>query len=271
MKRDYTLTLGVLLLLFLSSCEKEISINLNKTNPRYVIEANISDILNDSRVKITKTLNFDEATAYPTVSNALVTIKEISTNKIDTLTELSAGIYSKPTLMGKINNSYLLTVKIGNEIFTSTSTMPAGLHLDSIIQQNLAGSAGDLGPPPGTPAAGKIIQILPVYTNPYLADIYYQYVITRNSKFLNNIIPRKELIENGPTLKFPLFIEAKKDDIITVDMQFIEKKIYDYLFGVSENFNQFSATPSNPDANFSNGALGYFKAHTSNKKTTLVK
>ena len=61
-------------LLGFSSCEKVIDVDLNDTEQKVVIEGSIlrGDTL--QRVRITKTQNFDESTAPPTVDNAVVTV-----------------------------------------------------------------------------------------------------------------------------------------------------------------------------------------------------
>lgn len=259
-------------LLLLTGCEKEINIDLKNSNPKFVIEGNISNVAGNSKVKISKTLDFDENGFYPSVSGAFVTIKDSTLNKIDTLTEItSAGIYTNQNVIGEIGHTYILNVKIDEQTFSSISTMPIGLTLDSIVQENLAGTSGDLSIPDGSPDAGTIIQIRPYYINPHTSDEYFQYVVKRNDKFLNNIIPRIEPAASGSSFNFPLFIKARKDDVIQIDMQFVDKKVYDYLFGISQNFGQYSATPSNPEPNISNGALGYFKAHTSQNKTIIIR
>jgi Domain of unknown function (DUF4249) len=158
---NYINTLLIFGLIFLSSCEREISIDLNKTNPRYVIEGNVSNIKGESKVIITKTLNFDETIDYPLVSGAIVTITDTATNQTDLLTENNEGIYVNTNLTGIIGHTYKMTIKIENETFTSFSTMPSNFALDSLVQQNLAGTSGIGGPPAGTPGAGTRIQILP--------------------------------------------------------------------------------------------------------------
>jgi len=48
-------------------------------------------------------------------------------------------------------------------------------------------------------------------------------------------------------------------------MQCVDKKVFTYWYSLSQQGgNGFanSATPSNPTSNISNGALGYFSAHT---------
>jgi hypothetical protein len=88
---------------------------------------------------------------------------------------------------------------------------------------------------------------------------------------MKGINARSDLGSTGFSFPFPISVRAKKNDTIRVDMQFIDKTVFDYLYGLNRNIGQFSATPSNPTSNINNGALGYFKAHTSQKKMLIVK
>lgn len=265
-------------LLFLISCEKVIDIDLNQSNPRFVIEGNLSNVTGESKVRISKTLNFDETTAYPAISVALVTITDNKLNQTDTLTETSSGIYFKPGLAGRQGHSYTMMVKIGNEIFTAVSTMPLSVKLDSLVQENLAGTGTGGGPGgsgrPGNPGGNHdyetIIQITPHYTDPVNSENYYQFEVTRNDTLVDDVFIRNDVGFNGSSSHLPLRIKADKGDVVTIDMQCIDKTVYNYFFGLNENINQSSATPANPASNINNGALGYFKAHTSNRKTISI-
>ncbi len=260
------------MLLLISSCEREITIDLNKSNPRYVIEGNISNDKNDtSKIIISRTLNFDQTIQYPKVSGAFVTITDTVTNVIDTLKELKSGIYGKISFFGKEGHTYKMYVKIGSDTFIATSTMPYSQRLDSLKQLNLAGTVFPGGPPAGTPAAGKIVQLLPVYKKSINTDKYYQYVIAKNDSLLNRIIAGMDIVSNPIPIDFPLYLQAKKNDTIYFDMRFMEKSAFEYLMEINANVGQFSATPSNPLSNISNGALGFFKAHTSQKKKIIIK
>ena len=257
----------VFLLLLLSSCEKEISIDLNKSNPRFVIEGNISNLVGESKVRITKTLNFDETIAFPAVSGALVTITDTLLNKTDTLTESKTGFYNDSTLFGVEGHTYKLQVRIGTEIYTSLSIIPKPLVLDSLLQ--IIPKKNDPKPPAGTPGANSV-QFQPSYKNITRTDKYIQYVITRNDTLINRITARGLLAATG-FFSIPFSIPTKKNDVLIFDIQFIDLTAYEFLNELNTNIGQFSATPSNPTSNFSNGALGFFKAHTSQKIKLIVK
>ncbi|MDD2305797.1 MAG: DUF4249 family protein [Prolixibacteraceae bacterium] len=261
--------------LFLISCEKVIDIDLNKSNPRFVIEGNLSNKASESKVMISKTLNFDETTTYPLISGALVTITDNILNQTDTLDESTTGIYIKPSLTGIEGHTYTLKVVIGNEIFEAISTMPYYVNLDSLVQETLAGSESHFGPggsgKPGSNSNSETsIQITPNYIDPIDSENYYQFVVTRNDTLVNDIFIRSDVGFNGSSSHLPLRVKADKGDALTIDMQCIDNTVYNYFFGLNENINQSSATPANPTSNINNGALGYFKAYTSQKETISI-
>jgi hypothetical protein len=262
-------------LLFLISCEKVIDIDLNQSNPRFVIEGNLNNVAGESKVKISKTLNFDETTAYPPISGALVTITDNKLNQTDTLTETSVGIYFKAGLVGIEGHTYTMKVNISNEIFTAVSTMSLSVNLDSLVQETIAGSYSGGGPGgsgrPGSDQGSSTIQITPHYTDPSSSENYYQFVITRNDTLADDVFIRNDVGFNGSSSHLPLRVKADKGDAVTIDLQCIDKTVYNYFFGLNENINQSSATPANPASNINNGALGYFKAHTSQKITISIR
>jgi hypothetical protein len=62
-------------------------------------------------------------------------------------------------------------------------------------------------------------------------------------------------------------------DTLEVKMYCVDKNIYNYFFSLGQitgnnSFN--SASPANPNSNLSNGALGYFSAHTVARQKLLV-
>jgi hypothetical protein len=255
-------------ILFVGSCEREIELNLDASSPKYVIDGNLSTETGESYVKITKNLNIDDTIQYPTISGAFVTITDNGLDKTDTLNESNPGYYVKYGLYGTEGHSYTLNVKIESEIFTALSTIPFSFKLDSLIQINPAEDYS-MNFPGSEPLT--TIQILPVYTNSTHTDKYYQFVVIKNRTTLNSVVARYELGSKKYSIPVPFFIEAKRNDLLRIDMQFVDKTVYNYLFGLGQNLSQFSTSPSNPSSNISNEALGVFNAHTTQKRFIIIK
>ncbi|MFZ4398423.1 MAG: DUF4249 family protein [Bacteroidales bacterium] len=267
MKKYFIAILSVVLLI---SCEKEIDIDLNKSNPKFVIEGNISNLPGECKVKISKTINFNEVVPNPTVSGALVIITDNNTNQADTLIEIKPGFYAKFSLIGKEGHNYTLIVKVNNETFSASSSMPYMVKLDTVEQIDI-NQGGHGGPMSGGIGGNSIIRIIPTYTDPANVENYFQFVLSKNDTVLNDIFIQSDFGFNGIQSNRPLRVKADKKDIIKIDMQCIDKPVYNYFFGLNENINQSSATPANPVSNINNNALGYFKAHTSSSKILTIK
>ena len=261
-----------LMILGFISCESEIDIDIKDSESQIVIEANISTFIDDSKVKISKTLNLDDGLPYPTVNDALVTITNNNTAEVFILSETESGIYKNPYLIGVDEHNYILDIIIEEETYTASSTIPQIVVLESLVQiGEVSDSNGGGGPGGQNRSDRNIAEIIPVYNDPIEFTNYYQFVVTRNDTILSNIFIQRDYAFNGLKNSKSLKIEAIKDDILKIDMQCIDEAVYNYLLGLSKNIHQSSATPTNPDSNISNNALGYFKAQTSSKKMIGVK
>jgi Domain of unknown function (DUF4249) len=257
---------------FFLSCQKEVNINLNASNPRYVIEADLSDAVGDSKVTLTKTLNFDATTANPAVSGAIVSIKDNTTNTIDTLKESSRlGVYTKMGLVGFFNHSYTLTVNVDGKVFVSKpQEMPDRVDLDSLAQIITTESNFGGGRPNGPNTRPKI-EVKPYFTDPLFENNIYQIIIARNDTLQKNLTLRNDANFSGIFTFGPMRIDAAPNDSVQIDLQCINLQVYDYLRDLRSNVAQNIATPANPTSNINNGALGYFKVHTSSKKSIVIK
>jgi hypothetical protein len=271
-KTLYIISLGIALV----SCTKVIDIDLNATDPRHVIEANLSTIKDSSMVKISKTISISDTNPNPAVSNALVTITDSNTNAIDTLNETKPGIYKKLGLQGVEGHTYTLKIVSGAKAFASTATIYPTVVLDSITQLRLFDQAGAFGPGGGGPGGGSVqtskqIPIKAFYQTSPEVESYFQIKVTINDSVNNDIeIRGSEEFSRYSTIS-PISVRVKKGDRVRLELQRIDKAVFNYFTGVIENLGQFSATPSNPKSNINNGALGYFKAHTSSIKEIVVK
>ncbi|MNY17369.1 hypothetical protein D3C86_1506870 [compost metagenome] len=68
--------------------------------------------------------------------------------------------------------------------------------------------------------------------------------------------------------------QVKTGDKVEIEMQCIDKNIFNYWYTLSQqsqNGPGGGTIPGNPPSNISNNALGYFSAHTVDKKEMVVK
>uniref|UniRef100_F4C2I6 DUF4249 domain-containing protein n=3 Tax=Sphingobacteriaceae TaxID=84566 RepID=F4C2I6_SPHS2 len=261
------LTVGVLLS---SSCEKEIDIELKGADQRYVIEGVITDQEGGCKVLISKTKDFNDDNSRVTVTGAQVFISEGA--ETHELQETEVGTYTAPTLRGLEGHTYNLRVQIGTEIFTSSSTMPALVKMDSlyIVDDLIFGDNYKL------PTID--------FQDPANVVNSYRFLLYVNGVKKKQIFVINDELSNGKANSIRLYADVGEDednpenrrirsgDLVRVEMLGIDQAVYKYFFSLDNSAtgeNQ-SATPSNPVSNIQGNALGYFSAHNIQSKEISV-
>ena len=70
--------------------------------------------------------------------------------------------------------------------------------------------------------------------------------------------------------------DVKSSDEVIVELLGIDENVYDYfntlatILGDGQGPSSGSTTPSNPNSNISNGALGYFAAYSYTQSTITI-
>jgi len=279
---------GILITLF--SCTKVIKLDLNKDDQKIIIEAALEvDTLmpNDLQyISIRRTVNFDSEINGTAVDNATI---KLTDGGMDTMystlsSYIGEGKYAlkiKPGFLTK-NKVYQLFVKVDNKVYTASSACPSHVvPLDSIgvFKQKSFGRYN--------------YSIAPIRNEtPAGIPNWYQFIAKKNGVKINKILVDDD--QNLDGIKFtrkPIFelnefspdtivkndtdqpkFKIKKNGVVTLEdsveieltLANIDYKVYRYLFNLVLNQGgRQSATPSNPDPIFSNGALGYFSVQKS--------
>lgn len=249
------------------SCEKVIDIDLDDAEKKYVVEGVVTDEAGTAFVLLSQTKNFSDNNSFEGVSNATVTITD-DEGVVSTLNETSTGKYENASLTGKTGKTYSLKVSINGSIFAATSTIPGKVNMDSLFI-----SDDDLF---GESRKTANVQ----YTDPAGLGQNYRFVqyvngVKEKSLFILNddYTDGNESIVTLRTFGDEEDDEIKTGDIVEVDMLCIDAAIYKYWYsfesgGASGDNN--SASPSNPLSNITGGAIGYFSAHTIQRKMVTV-
>ncbi len=263
-----TIFFTLIILITLNSCRKIIDIDLNSSNPQFVIEGIVSNKSTLQTVTITKTLNFSDVTSFPKVSNAVVTISDNNAAPI-TLNLTTAGVYQTTSIIPTPGHTYELKVIVDGKTFIAKSTMPQPVILDSLnflLQQSFG------------PATDTNYAVIPKYMDPASFVNFYKLTQTVNSNKDITIFPFNDNLNNGNVNKRPLFsnnddYKMLVGDTVTVELNSIDKNVYDYFVALSNivaTSGGPTTTPANPTSNFSGGALGYFSAQTHYAVTKIV-
>ncbi|HET7732397.1 MAG TPA: DUF4249 domain-containing protein [Paludibacter sp.] len=256
--------------LLFSACTEDIKLDLNSSNPQVVIEGSVP-VDGKARISITKSINFDTNNSFPTVSNAIVTLTDNIGNS-EILTENAAGIYTSNSMVGIVGRTYSLSIKTDDKTITSACKIPDPVRFDSLavkVAENFRGG------PFGGNEAGTLYTVTAMYKDPASVANYYRFIEYINGKSTGNIYAYEDRFTNGKTaernlLNFNRYLT--KGDTITVEMQGIDRSVYEYFnsFG-NLGMGPSSSTPANPYTNLNGAVLGYFSAYTTERKSFIIK
>lgn len=249
--------LYILLCLVFTSCRKIIDVNTNNAEPQIVIEGKISNRLVAQQIKISKSVGYDELSNFPAVSGAKVIVTDSRGNTYN-FTESQPGLYVLG-MRGVSGVTYTMQVVAEGKTYTAVSKMPAYVPMDSI------------GVVRNTFFGNENLTIAAFVSDPVNTENFYRFNLYVNDILSDRIYVNNDRLTNGNKLRLQLYYEGandedlKKGDRVAVDMECIDANIFDYWYALSQQSgrgpNQ-GTTPANPTSNISNGALGYFSAHT---------
>ena len=216
-------------------------------------------------MKISKSVPFSSANTFPAVSGATVTINDNKGNSFK-LTESTTipGTYTTAKFTGHTGYTYTINALVGSTTYTGASTMPFSVNFDQLTyRDNFFNDKG-----------GKLMTVhfqdQPNVPNQYLFVMYV------NGVQVKDIFVANDNFTDGGYVDLDLFqsdVVIKAGDNVAVDMECIDANIFTYWFSLSQqNTNNAGGgtTPSNPPSNLSNGALGYFSAHTIQRQTVVI-
>lgn len=253
--------------LFSASCTKTIQLDLNSSDPKIVIEGNVTDAPGPYLVRLTNSINFSDPNNFPAVTGAFITLRDNVGNK-DTLVENGAGMYYTNSLQGVAGRTYTLNISANGKDFEAVSYMPTKVNLDSVT---LLKSAF------GGPSGESVYVPSPRFTDPLNEKNFYRFIVTLNDTLDKGIFVDNDNLINGLPYQRPIFsgdLFPKMNDSVLLEMHCIDQVTYDYFFSLNASIGQgpSATTPSNPVSNIKGeGALGYFSAHTTQQLKVQVK
>lgn len=257
--KQITHLLAASTIIALTSCTKEIDLDLKNESNKLVVEAAITEGAGPHTVHVTRSVDFAAANDFPGVTNAVVTLSDDLGNS-EQLSGDGNGSYLTSSLEGGQQRNYRLNVQVDGTSYTAECAMPMAVSLDTLRIDNF-------------PTFGMYNKVIvPVYHDPAGSANYYRFLVRVNGQKLDGIHVVSDRYTDGNTVQQPLFLddlELEGGDVVEVTMQCIAPNIYDYFFSMAQNVGN-AATPANPTSNINGGALGYFSVHTSSTRTVVV-
>jgi hypothetical protein len=256
--------------LILASCTQVIDISTNAPTPQLVVESSIA--LNEyAKVMLTKSITLSESNNFKKVTNAVVKMTDNSGNT-EMLTEISNGIYVSKTMKGEVGKTYSLRIESEGKTVTALSKIPPIIPIDSFTVINSIFPGG--GPPRGNQPA-PFYEVNIKYTDPADQQNFYRIITYYNGEIQsrNNIFDDR--FNNGKQTEANLIIfkdSAKMGDTISIEMLCIDKPVFNYFQSMgSAGGPRGSSSPANPYTNLNGAILGYFSAHTVERREWVLK
>lgn len=234
-------------LLFFSGCEEIIDVNLNDADPRVVIEANLSNLQSTQRIRVSKTVAFNEPVNSVAVTDAVVLVLD-SRGGYHNFQHERDGNYVARDFTPVPEQIYSLYVEAEGGSFHSSCYMPTYVDVDStgIVRENILGDSYYF-------ATFK-------FNDPSDVANYYKYDISINDANYRFSTVFQDKFNDGLYVTHQvsdLDAELNPGDYISVRRYCIDEKVFDY-WNEYQSTNPGSAAPANPTSNISNNALGYF-------------
>lgn len=260
MKHQQHLTIGIALLgTVLSSCRKEITLDLGNESNKVVIEAIVSEGAGPQTVRLTRSVAFEASNTFPAISNATVVLSDDQGNSAQ-LTETGPGYYSTANVMGSVGRTYQLNVQVDGTTYAAECRMPVAVTMDTLMVDSF-------------PAFGIDTRIIvPGYIDPAGMANYYRFTVVVNGEKQTGISLESDRFTDGNMVLQPLYLnglEPESGDVVQVTMECIAPEVYDYFFSMMQNVDNAS-TPADPVSNINGGALGYFSAQTASTRSVVV-
>ena len=274
------------ILLLLTACEKDITIETGSGEAQFVVEGYIESglppyLLLTRTTEYYSTFYLDSLSeifvhdAVITVSDGTQTIQLTEFN-IDTLgTSISA--YVGFGMIGEVGKTYTLNIETEGKLLTAITTIPQPLPLDSIWYQTGADQDND-----------TLVELICRFSDPQELGQYIRYFTSvNNERYLpgfNSVF--EDVLINGNTFDFPLdrgvdrndtaafdnYGLFRKGDTISVKWAAIDKAHFDFWrtveFELGGQGSPF-ATPVIIQSNI-NGGQGIWGGYSSTFKSLIV-
>lgn len=263
----------LLLIISFLSCEEVVQVDLNEAPPRLVIDAAIDwekgTLGNRQVIKLSTSTGYYNS-VIPTVSNAIITVTNLSTNQTFTFIEDTPGSYICNDFIPLLNNEYKLSVLVNNQTYEAIEKLTPVPEITRVEQRSDVGFTGE--------------------------DIEVKFFFNDNPNENNFYLDRY----NSPTNAFPLFDtfddrftqgnemfslyfdeDIKQGDTIELSLFGISETYFNYMSvligqtGVN-NGGPFQTPPATVrgnivnQTNFSNFCFGYFRCTEFVKQTYTI-
>jgi len=257
--------------LFFISCEEVITLELDTSEQKIIIEANLDATNKTCTVNLSKSGDFYETNNFEKIQGADISINTPDGNSYQ-LNNFGNGVYKANNIAISPEETIELKIKLSDgQDFYANAIVPNPVTLDNIEfnENSISGPGGGPGGKDGDynlsvewkdALEEKNYNRIKIYTNgEYLSGIYVLY---------------DDKIQNGNDVRMPIMRQRfSKGDTVKVELLACSKSYFDYFADIAngEGRGFSSTTPFNPMGNVNNGAIGYFGIWYISEKERVVK
>lgn len=284
----------LMVVFFLTGCEKSITFKLDETISNLVVDANIENG-QPPLVILSNSLNYfskisPEILLGSFVHGASITIsdgiKQQVLKEYSYKTAAFINIYyytvdssMQNNFLGAFNKTYTMQIKLGDKIYNSSTTIPAlTKKVDSLWWRKS----------PDNPDTSKVILMARVTDPPGFGNYIRYYTRTGNGSYLPGLnsvfddqiidgttydIEVEHGIDRNTKIDPAVYSFFNRGDTVTVKFTNIDKTTFDFWrtmeYGYSSIGNPFS-TPTKVLGNIQGGALGCFGGYAVQYKSVII-
>jgi hypothetical protein len=247
--------------LFFTSCEEVVDVDLETAPPKLVIEAAINWEKGSSGkqqvIRLSTTTGYFES-QIPSVSNAVVFIKNSKNQKFNFTEFNKSGRYMCNDFIPELNEEYTLTVISKGNTYTASETLKSVAPITRIEQKNDGGFTG------------KDIEIKAYFTDPGDEDNFYLFKYVYSNKITSNYyVSEDKFYQGNEIFSSAIDEDLKAGDEVEVTHFGISKQYYNYMnilvsIAGSSVGGPFQSPPATVKGNIinttdkNNYPLGYF-------------
>jgi hypothetical protein len=257
----------ILVAIVFVGCDEPITLDLDQTPSRFVIEGELTDVAGRQFVRITKSDGFYQAGVTERIANAEVSVKDDTGEETQfihnpTGSEDSVGYYFPAgNYVGVVGRTYTLTVDLDGITYTGSDKMMRVTAIDSIGYQPNRFRERD------EPSDGKIWELLLYAREPQDTEDNYLFKFYRNDSLIYTSETDVYIFNDygiGENIEgFPSPVYYAPGDKARVEMYSISREgflFYNDLINImNSDGGMFSPPPANPRSNITGGALGFFQ------------
>ena len=251
---------ALLALLSLLACEKTIELDVQQLEAILIVEGRVSNQYQQQEVKLTKSRPFGSTGKAPTVSGALVLVKDDANHEFRFVEKEPGWYVSEQAFAGMSGRTYTLIIEAEGKSYQATEKM------NSIVTQDSLSYRIDEEEMKDPTDSARFYEVLLYVKEPQETEDYYLFNFYRNGKLENDegrtIYFSEDKLLNGRVDGLPFPIYYAREDEAKIEIYNISRNAFRFYSDLAANLGNdggmFSGQPANVYTNLSGGARGYF-------------